>query len=130
MAEKIGRTIIGIFTSFIALTAIIGGVAILVGVETFPMEWLEGTPFQDYTLPALILIFVVGGSSLLALVTLILKHPLVHITATFAGTMMMGQIVGEILLLNQKQPILSWIEGLYFGLGLVLVGCGIYLWKS
>jgi hypothetical protein len=130
MAKKIVRIVIGICTAFIALTAIIGGIAILVGVETFPMEWLEGTPFRDYTIPALILIFVVGGSSLLALVTLILKHPLVHITSIIAGIMMIGQIVGELILLNQEQSLPHWIEWMYFALGLVIVGCGVYLWKA
>ena len=64
MKHKKTRIIIGIIAGFIALTAIGGGIVILTGVDQFPLEWLEGTPFPDYTIPALLLSVVVGGSGL------------------------------------------------------------------
>lgn len=66
------RTVIGVLTGFIALTAIGGGIALLTGAEAnrIPIEWLEGTPFKDYTIPALLLAIAVGGSSLVACVTI------------------------------------------------------------
>lgn len=38
------------------------------GRGQFPLEWLDNTPFSDYTIPALILAIGVGGSSLIAMV--------------------------------------------------------------
>jgi hypothetical protein len=57
------RITIGLLTGFIALTAIGGGIALLIGIEgeRFPLEWLQGTPFTDYTIPALLLALVVGA---------------------------------------------------------------------
>ena len=64
----------------IALSAIGGGIALLLGtykdgvlIEAggrgqFPLEWLQQTPFSNYTIPALILAIGVGGSSLIAAV--------------------------------------------------------------
>lgn len=42
------RILFGLAAGFIALMAIGGGIAILSGVDEFPSEWLEGTPFNDY----------------------------------------------------------------------------------
>ncbi len=59
--ESILPLTIGIVTAFIALTAIGGGVAILVGLDKFPLEWLHITPFKNYTIPAFILVIGRGG---------------------------------------------------------------------
>jgi len=40
---------------------------------------------------------------------------------------MAGYIVVEIVMLKQG---VSWIEGLYFGLGLLISGLAAYLWKA
>ncbi len=73
MRYKGFRIAIGVLTGFIALTAIGGGIALLTGAEAnrLPIEWLEGTLFRDYTIPALVLAIAVGGSSLAACVTTI-----------------------------------------------------------
>ena len=75
---------------FIALTAMGGGIAILVGADEFPLEWLSGVPFKDYTLPALILIFVVGGSSLIAAIAAMTQNPIGSLAAAIAGIIMAG----------------------------------------
>jgi hypothetical protein len=45
--------------------------------------------------------------------------------STLAGATLMGQIAGEVRLL--KQPI-SWIEVVYFAIGLAMVTLGLALW--
>ena len=70
MKYKKTRIVISIIAGFIALTAIGGGIAILTGVDEFPLEWLEGTPFPNYTIPALLLSVVVGGSALVTAVAI------------------------------------------------------------
>jgi len=118
---------ISVLAGFIALTAIGGGIAILTGVDEFPQVWLQGTPFSDYTLPALLLAVVVGGSSLLAAVTIFTGRKEGLLASMAAGLIMAGYIVGEVLMLKQVPPGPTLIEGLYFGLGLVIFGLAAYL---
>jgi len=100
------QIVIGILTCFIALTAIGGGIALLVGLEDarFPLEWLRGTPFENYTIPALLLAIVVGGSALVACVTIIMGHGWGIPASIVAGVIMMGYIVVEYLMLKQSPP--------------------------
>jgi len=65
MKHKQVRIAIGVLAAFNALSAIGGGIVILHGtyqdgvlIEAggrgqFPLEWLQNTPFSDYTIPAL-----------------------------------------------------------------------------
>ena len=128
MHHKPIRILIAILTGFIALTAIGGGIAILTGADPFPLAWLAGTPFTDYTIPALLLAIAVGGSALLAAL-LVLRPGRAGILATLAaGLIMAGYIVGEVLILKQTPPGPTWIEIIYFGLGVAIFALGAYLW--
>jgi hypothetical protein len=51
---------------FLAITTIVGGVALWVGWITMPLSYLHGSPFSNYDVPAALLTFVVGGASLAA----------------------------------------------------------------
>ena len=123
---------IGIVTiaSFIALTAIGGGIAMLIGVDKFPLEWLEGTPFKDYTIPALILAIAVGGSSLLAAITAVTHQKNSPFATILAGMIMSGYITVEVLILKQNPPEPTVIEDVYFILGGLLFVLGILLYRS
>ncbi len=89
-----------ILTGFSALTAIGGGIAMLLGLDKFPPQWLEGTPFKTYRIPALILVCVVGGSSAVAFVAILLRSPLASTFTVAAGAIMMGWISGEVQILK------------------------------
>jgi hypothetical protein len=137
MKHKLVRIAIGVPEAFIALSAIGGGIALLLGTyqdsvlreagggAQFPLEWLHNTPFSDYTIPALVLVIVVGGSSLIAAVTVFTGREVGVLGSIVAGLIMAGYIVGEVVMLKQG---VSWIEGLYFGLGLLICGLATYLW--
>ena len=62
------RITLAVIETFIGLSAIGGGIAILTGAfaQWLPTEWLQSTPFRDYTIIGLILTIVVGGGMLLA----------------------------------------------------------------
>ena len=124
---KIVRIVLGAVAAFIALTAIGGGIAILTGVDQFPLEWLAGTPFNDYTIPALLLAVVVGGTALLAAVEVFLRRPFAVPAAILAGLAMVGYIVGELVLLKQPAPRPTTIEWLYLALGgiVFVMGAGL-----
>jgi hypothetical protein len=128
MKHKGARLAICVLGAFIALTAIWGGIAILTGVDQFPLEWLRNTPFTNFTIPAFVLAIVVGGSSLIAAVTVFTGREVGVLMSMAAGLVMAGWIVVEVVTINAPKP--TWIEGLYFGLGLVVFGLAAYLWMA
>jgi len=137
MKHTLVRIAIGIPEAFIALSAIAGGIVLLAGtykdgilIEAggrgqFPLAWLQHTPFSDYTIPALILAIVVGGSSLIAAVTVFTGRAAGVLASLVAGLLIAGYIIVEAVMLGQG---FSWIEGLYFGLGLLISGLATSLW--
>lgn len=137
MKHTLVRIAIGTSEAFIALSAIGGGIALLAGTyqdgilieagrrAQFPLEWLQNTPFSDYTIPALILAIGVGGSSLIAVVTIFTGRAVGVLASLAAGLIMAGYIVVEVVMLRQG---ISWIEGLCFGLGLAISGLATFLW--
>jgi len=137
MKHKPIRSTIGVLEALIALSAIAGGIVLLLGtyqngvlIEAggrgrFPLAWLHDTPFSDYTIPALILAIGVGGSSLVAATTIFTGRAVGVLASLGAGLIMAGYIVGEVVMLKQG---ISWIEVLYFGLGLAIFGLATYLW--
>ena len=65
-AKTILRYALGILLGFAALNAFAGGYYALAGAEGVPTEWLNGSPFQNYFIPGLILFIIVGGIFLTA----------------------------------------------------------------
>jgi hypothetical protein len=142
MKHKLVRIAIGVPAAFNALSAIGGGIVLLAGnyqdgvlIEAggrgqLPLEWLHNTPFSDYTIPALILTTGVGGSSLLAAVLVFTGREEGVLASVVAGLIMAGFIVVEVVTLKQVPPGPTWVEGLYFGLGLAISGLATYLWMA
>jgi hypothetical protein len=63
------RYSLGGLLTFGALNALGGGYYGLTGAVGVPTEWLQGSPFADYFVPSLILLVVVGGSFIVAAIT-------------------------------------------------------------
>jgi hypothetical protein len=137
MQHKLIRLSVGVLETCNALSAIGGGIALLLGTykdgvlieaggqAIFPLKWLQDTPFSDYTMPALILAIGVGGSSLIAAVLVWTSREEGVLASLVAGLALSGFIVGEVVMLKQQ---ISWVEALYFGLGLLISGLAAYLW--
>lgn len=70
MSEGATRTGLRIVDWFLAITTIVGGVALWVGWITMPLSYLQGSPFSNYDVPAALLTIVVGGASLAAAVSM------------------------------------------------------------
>ena len=113
-----------LLAGFVALTAIGGGVAMLAGVDRFPLAWLAGTPFRDFTIPALLLAAVVGGSALLAALATWRRWQHAAAATVAAGLLLAGYVTVEVLLLAQVPPGPTSIEGFYIAVGLILAGLG------
>lgn len=124
MKHKIVRIVIFVLETFIALTAIVSGVAILTGGLQMPLELLRSTPFSDYTIPGLLLVIVVGGSSLVAAAMVFIHREFVVLLSVAAGLIMAGWITVQVAMLG----LVSWLQVLYFVLGVLIFGLATYLW--
>ncbi len=78
---------------------------------------LKGSPFRNFTIPGVILTFVVGGTNLLGAVGLILKRSWGAPAAFAGGCVLMGWMVGQVILLGIQGP--KWQQPLYFLYGLL-----------
>ncbi len=72
--KKLAKVFIIILLAFAALNAFGGGYYAMAGAEGVPTEWLEGSPFSNYYIPGIFLFFVVGGSFLAALLSVIFNY--------------------------------------------------------
>lgn len=117
---KILKIILGIITGFVGLTAIGGGMAILTGVDKFPVEWLQGTPFKSYLIPAIILLVFVGGSSIFSTINLITGNRNALRNSIISGIILSGYILIEIVILKQDPPGPTSIEIFYLLLGIII----------
>jgi len=114
------QIILGIVTSFVALTSIGGGIAILTGMDKFPIEWLDGTPFKSYTIPAILLMVLVGGSASLAAINVLFKRKYAHLYSLISGILLIGYILVEIIILKQVPSGPTPIEIFYLVLGIII----------
>jgi hypothetical protein len=124
------RVALAALAGFVAVTAVGGGIALATRAETdrFPADLLEGTPFTSYLIPGLILAVVVGGSAAVATAATLRRPADGAWASLLAGVVMMGWIVGEVLILAPSAR--SWIEAVYFALGLVMAGLALALGRA
>ena len=96
----------------------------------FPLAWLEDTPFHSYTIPALILTVVVGGSALLACVITFRGRKSGAWFLMASGLLLAGFVTIEALILKQVPPGPTGIEVTYFTIGSTILGFAAYLWRA
>lgn len=130
------RIALVIIEVFIGLGAIGGGIAILTGAfdQWLPLTWLHGTPFNDYTIPGLVLLVVVGGGMLLAAATIFVQRAWAVLLSVAMGLVMIGFEVFEVVIVdrNAQAVIPSTVvqQILMSGLGLVIFGLATSLLMS
>jgi hypothetical protein len=100
------RYMLGGLLAFGALNAFAGGYYGLSGAEGVPTEWLEGSPFSDYTFPSVILLAVVGGSFLVATVAVLVRSRIARASALTAGTVVLVWIVVQVAIIGY----VSWMQ--------------------
>ncbi len=108
---------------FVALTAVLGGITLALGVDKFPAQWLTGTPFRSYLIPSLILTVIVGGSATVAAMTVLRKSDDGALLSIIAGLILTGWLLGERLILPKAAfvPQFFWLEAIYIAAGLLMV---------
>ena len=81
---------------FNGLSATVGGLALMTDWIPEQASWVRDTDFPSNYFPGVILMAVVGGSSLIAAAGLVKRSDGWQLTSIAAGTIMMFWIIGEI----------------------------------
>lgn len=115
---------------FVALTALAGGLALVIGslnpslstVMSPPPAYLEGSPFDSYLVPGLTLAVVLGGVHLAAFVFVKLRNRFATLVAAAAGYAALIWIFVQMILIP-----FSYLQAMYFGAGLLELGLVLLL---
>ena len=104
----------------VAANAIGGGIYGLLGAEGVPPEWLEGSPFETYAIPSLVLLVVVGGSMGVAAAALLRDDRRAPELSVFAGVVLLVWLAIEMLIIP-----LSWLQPAFLVVALLVIGLGL-----
>lgn len=126
---RIARGTLLTITIFNAVSALAGGAAILTGWLRMPPSLLDGSPFDTFLWPGIILLVIVGGTQAVAAVLLLRRSGSSLAWASIAGFGMIIWIFVETGIIAG----LSWLQVLYFATGtvqlvLVLAQSGVVKW--
>jgi hypothetical protein len=134
MKHKRVRFTLFVLEAFVALTSIACGVGLMVGAVQFPVAWLAGTPFSDYTMPGLVMAVVVGGSSSLAAEMTRAGRAGGVVASALAGLLLMGFEVAEVAMIDRNVgnwlPYAVGFQAIYSTLSLTIVGLAAFLWRT
>lgn len=127
---RIARLILLSAQAFVAVTALAGGLALIVGsvdpawgsVLMPPQEYLEGSPFSSYLVPGMLLILLVAGVHAVAFVTTISGSRWGMPLSATGGFACLIWIFVQMVYIP-----FSFLQALYFGLGLVELGLTMVL---
>jgi hypothetical protein len=105
---------------FNGVGAVGGGIALMRGNIGLPLRLIDGTPFDDYTIPAWILTVVVGGTSLGAAWLVWRRSQWASVASIVAGGALLGWIVTEFVMIPE-----AWApQLLYFLIALAILCLG------
>ncbi|MGV8968626.1 MAG: hypothetical protein ACOH2F_20390 [Cellulomonas sp.] len=116
------RTVVGLHL-FNAVSAVGGGIALVAGGLGVPTTLLRHTPFESFVVPGVFLAVIIGGSATIGATALIADWRRATVISAAAGTVMVGWILGETLLVEG----FSWLQGLYLVTGSIAVVASIRL---
>src|SRR5688572_18549002 len=114
---KISRIVLGVLLLIIALNAFGGGYYGLSGAKDVPLEWLEGSPFKSYFIPALFLLIVIGGACLLTSILVFIQSRHAISLSIFCGLLLIGWILIQVAIIGY----ISWMQPAVFISGLVIL---------
>jgi hypothetical protein len=117
---------------FVAVTTLFGAV---LAVPTLPPEWLEGSVFADYTIPAIGLA-AVGVVATVTAIALIVRPEIAGLAAVLSGAMMVTFELVEIWAIGLAlaeygvdEPV-AWLQVVYIAIGFAMVALGFGLWRA
>jgi uncharacterized membrane protein len=118
---------LGSLQAFIGLGALAGGFGLVkdpsgsaLGV---PLSFLEGSPFPDFLIPGIFLLVVNGVGSMIGAVLSFTRRRYAQEIAIVLGAILVAWIVIQVVIIRS----FSWMHILYFILGVVEFGIGLYI---
>lgn len=128
------RFILVMVEAFVALTSLVCGVGLAVGVIQFPLTFLQGTPFSDWVIPGLTMAIIVGGSALLAAALLLTGSRLGILASALAGLILLGFEGVEVLGIDRNTgylfPLVITLQSAYTVFSLTMLGGAAFLWRQ
>lgn len=121
------RILLIVLTIFLALAAFEGGIQLLIGFYTPPVEMLNGV-FKDYTIPGLALGIMVGGSALFAAILSIRKNKFALLASIATGLIIMFFEFIEMLVIGSPAGPARFMQIFFFGMGTVLIAVSLAQW--
>lgn len=114
---------LAVLLGVLGVGAIGGGVYGVLGAEAVPTAWLEGTPFDSYLVPSLILMVVVAGSALAAAIASWRGTAGASFFALAAGVILLEWIAVQVAMIGY----VSWLQPSVGVAGVVI--CGRAIWR-
>ena len=111
------KTLLGLLL-FNGVTAAGGGLALMTNWIPEQASWVRETGFPSNYFPGVILLAVVGGSSLIAAIAMVKRSDGWQLTSIVAGTVMVFWIIGEV----------ASIRGFHFLQVIYLVTGALVVW--
>src|SRR5680860_276677 len=120
------RYSLGIILIILAINAFGGGFYGMAGAEDVPTEWLNGSPFQNYFIPSLFLFLLVGGSALIAAITVLKGLRIARTASLICGVIVLVWLIIQIAVIGY----VSWMQPATAIVGLLIVFLGALLPKN
>jgi hypothetical protein len=128
MIRRIIHVILVVLTLFLAISTILGGIALIINLIEMPVELLQGSPFSDYSIPGLALSIIVGGTASFATILLIKRSKYELLFSTTAGVVIIFFEFVEVLVIGSPDGIAQFLQIFYFGLGTLIVIASMGAW--
>ena len=118
---------LGVVQAFIGLGAIGGGFMLVKDPSGsalgLPASLLEGSPFSDFLIPGIFLLIVNGLGSMIGSALSFGRRRSAKEIAIVLGAILVAWIVIQVAIIRS----ISWLHVLYFILGMVEIGMGLYI---
>lgn len=125
---KILRPALLAVLGLLLLAAIRGGVALFSLPDEQAIRWLGSDATRIFALPAIVL-FAIGGASLVALLTLIARPARVSMVAAVPGLILAGSVAADAMVLGPRSLVPPPIAATYLAIGGAVVALAIVLGK-
>jgi hypothetical protein len=109
-----------VLNTFVAVTALGGGIGLLTGVNSPPVEALSRSPFRSYLIPGLALVVLVGGSAAIAATLLIRRHRYARPAAFLAAAAIIVFETVEIAAIGSPPGLARNLQILYLATGCLI----------
>ena len=118
---------LGSLQAFIGLGAMGGGFMLVIDPSGsalgVPLNLLEGSPFSDFLIPGIFLLAVNGVGSMIGAGFSFTRRQYAQEIAMVLGAILVAWIVIQVIIIRS----FSWLHVLYFILGVVELGIGLYI---